>query len=406
VRTSKTVSGDATQYVLDLAATLPVVISDTEAVYLYGLDILAQQQAGRQYYFHDGLGSVRQMLDSTGEVQTNYAYDPFGVPVVAGDASNPYQFTGEAWDEEVELLYLRARYYRPEVGRFITKDPWSGDRLRPGTLNGYPYVYSNPVNLTDPGGLDFLGPGQACPNCAQQTHTPDVELRVPAISEMALVVLLPHDSSLMWNPRVVYADWLNYQKHGYSKRASLGLAELLLVSWFFPVPQEHYSFGPEYSLTQDVRHDSAIMWFKQRWAQTDPPFKVPFRLPHERDPRSGTWESQLLGWMILAQENLELGQCVLGRGSDTAVGSVDPVGGILGSFDIIEVKWAGIGVVRFEVHNTTDRPSATRFPGMNDWMLEAVPRTLTNVLAGDWWGTTVYQHFYWEEPHPLGLRRY
>jgi uncharacterized protein RhaS with RHS repeats len=97
-------------YVLDLAATLPVVVSDTEAVYLYGLDILAQQQAERQYYFHDGLGSVRQLLDSTGEVETNYAYDPFGVPVVVGDATNPYQFTGEAWDEEVELLYLRARY--------------------------------------------------------------------------------------------------------------------------------------------------------------------------------------------------------------------------------------------------------------------------------------------------------
>ena len=38
---------DTTQYILDLAATLPVVISDTEAVYLYGLDIIAQQQLER-----------------------------------------------------------------------------------------------------------------------------------------------------------------------------------------------------------------------------------------------------------------------------------------------------------------------------------------------------------------------
>jgi YD repeat-containing protein len=89
IRTSKTVAGDTTQYALDLAATLPVVVSDTEAVYLYGLDIIAQQevlrqgsgQAPRLYYVHDGLGSVRQLLDSTGEVQTNYAYDPFGVPL-------------------------------------------------------------------------------------------------------------------------------------------------------------------------------------------------------------------------------------------------------------------------------------------------------------------------------------
>jgi len=57
VRSSKTVSGDATQYVLDLAATLPVVVSDTEAVHLYGLDIIAQQQSERLDYVHACLGS-------------------------------------------------------------------------------------------------------------------------------------------------------------------------------------------------------------------------------------------------------------------------------------------------------------------------------------------------------------
>jgi hypothetical protein len=77
-------------------ATLPVVISDTEAVYLYGLDIIAQQQSERLYYVHDGLGSVRQLVDTTGEIQTNYAYDPFGVPLVGGEVYNPYEFTGEA----------------------------------------------------------------------------------------------------------------------------------------------------------------------------------------------------------------------------------------------------------------------------------------------------------------------
>jgi RHS repeat-associated protein len=73
--------------------------------------------------------------------------------VMGGDGSNPYQFTGEAWDAEVELLYLRARYYQPEVGRFVTKDPWAGDVWRPGTLNRYVYVRSNPVNVADPSGL-------------------------------------------------------------------------------------------------------------------------------------------------------------------------------------------------------------------------------------------------------------
>ena len=89
VRTSKTVAGDTTEYVLDLAATLPVVISDTEAVYLYGLDIIAQQQSERLYYVHDGLGSVRQLVDSAAQIETNYAYDPFGVPVGLAPSSCP-----------------------------------------------------------------------------------------------------------------------------------------------------------------------------------------------------------------------------------------------------------------------------------------------------------------------------
>jgi RHS repeat-associated protein len=158
VRTSKTVGGDTTDYVLDLMATLPVVISDTEAVYLYGLDVIAQQQAERLYYVHDGLGSVRQLVGTTGQIDTNYAYDPFGVPLVEGEVYNPYQYTGEAWDAEVELLYLRARYYQPEVGRFVTKDPWDGNLQQPATLNAFVYATNNPVNLVDPSGLNGPGP--------------------------------------------------------------------------------------------------------------------------------------------------------------------------------------------------------------------------------------------------------
>ncbi len=152
VRISKTVDAGTTQYVLDLAATLPVVISDTDAIYLYGLDTIAQQQAERQYYLHDGLGSVRQLADANGQIATNYAYDPFGVPLAGGSVPNPYRFTGEAWDAEVELLYLRARYYHPGMGRFVTRDPWMGDYSHPATLNPYVYVTNNPVSLVDPSG--------------------------------------------------------------------------------------------------------------------------------------------------------------------------------------------------------------------------------------------------------------
>ncbi|MGB3904006.1 MAG: RHS repeat-associated core domain-containing protein, partial [Anaerolineae bacterium] len=97
---------------------------------------------------------MRQLVDNTGQIAETYAYDPFGVPLASDTVPNPYRFTGEAWDAEVELLYLRARYYQPETGRFITKDPWAGDVRRPGTLNRYVYVGNNPVNMVDPSGLN------------------------------------------------------------------------------------------------------------------------------------------------------------------------------------------------------------------------------------------------------------
>jgi uncharacterized protein RhaS with RHS repeats len=100
VRVGKTIGAATTDYVLDLAATLPVVIGDTDALYLHGLDIIAEQLAGaeRYYHVHDGLGSVRQLLDSSGQIATRYAYDPFGVPLAGDGVPNPWQFTGEAWD--------------------------------------------------------------------------------------------------------------------------------------------------------------------------------------------------------------------------------------------------------------------------------------------------------------------
>jgi RHS repeat-associated protein len=167
LRVGKSAGAAASDYLVDLAATLPVAISDTNAVYLYGLDILAEQLAGagRYYYVHDGLGSVRQLVDSAGQIETRYAYDPFGVPLEGNGVPNPWQFTGEAWDAEVELLYLRARYYQPETGRFVTRDPWTPDAWRPVTLNPFAYASNNPGTYIDPTGLEGWGPGGTCPEC-------------------------------------------------------------------------------------------------------------------------------------------------------------------------------------------------------------------------------------------------
>jgi RHS repeat-associated protein len=159
-RVGKSANGQATDYLLDPVVPLPVVISDSAAVYLYGLDIIARQQGGTwSYYQHDGLGSVRQLSDPAGQAVQSYAYDPFGGILASnGAAQNPFQYTGEQWDSEAQLLYLRARYYSPSQGRFISKDPWPGSIWWPGTLNSYQYVLANPVRYVDPSGLTAPNP--------------------------------------------------------------------------------------------------------------------------------------------------------------------------------------------------------------------------------------------------------
>ncbi len=70
-----------------------------------------------------------------------------------GRIRQPYAFTGREYDKETGLYYYRARYYDPEIGRFISKDPFPGFLSYPQTLNLYPYVGNNPVNRVDPWGL-------------------------------------------------------------------------------------------------------------------------------------------------------------------------------------------------------------------------------------------------------------
>ena len=156
-RVRKTVDGVTTHYVLDPAAGLTQVLQETTngqtTSYLYGHDLLAQYDSGTwAYHVNDGLGSVRQLADPMGQVVQGYSFSPFGVPL-GESGGDPYGYTGEQWDGEAEVLYLRARMYQPEMGRFISSDPWPGDMSSPQSLNRYSYVENDPINATDPSGL-------------------------------------------------------------------------------------------------------------------------------------------------------------------------------------------------------------------------------------------------------------
>ncbi|MCL5281599.1 MAG: hypothetical protein M1376_17005, partial [Planctomycetes bacterium] len=106
------------------------------------------------YYYHfDGLGSVVGLTNASGNTVEVYEYDVYG-RVGATDANHPNRimFTGREYDKETGLYYYRARYYNPQIGRFLQTDPVGYG----AGMNLYRYCANNPLNLTDPSGLEWI----------------------------------------------------------------------------------------------------------------------------------------------------------------------------------------------------------------------------------------------------------
>ena len=101
------------------------------------------------YYHYDGLGSITMLTDSAETVVNTYTYEDYGsIHSESETVRNNYKYTGREHDSKTGLYYHRLRYYQPDVGRFITKDPL-------GMIQGpnlYVYVEDNPVNFVDPFG--------------------------------------------------------------------------------------------------------------------------------------------------------------------------------------------------------------------------------------------------------------
>jgi RHS repeat-associated protein len=90
------------------------------------------------------------LTDSSGALPTQYTYEPFGNTTVSGSTNaNPYQYTGRE-NDGTGLYYYRARYYHPQLQRFISEDPL---RLGGGDPNFYAYAGNDPFNQKDPFGL-------------------------------------------------------------------------------------------------------------------------------------------------------------------------------------------------------------------------------------------------------------
>jgi RHS repeat-associated protein len=109
--------------------------------------------SGTHYYVLDALGSIVALTDSTGAVVGRYSYEPYGKATFSGTVASNFQFASGYTDARTGLVKFGARYYDPSLGRWTQQDPFTGHVANPKTLNRYAYAGCDPVNTTDPRGL-------------------------------------------------------------------------------------------------------------------------------------------------------------------------------------------------------------------------------------------------------------
>ena len=108
------------------------------------------------FYTKDHLGSIREMIDSSGTIQARYSYDPYGRRTkISGSLDCDFGFTGHYYHATSGLCLALFRAYDPNLGRWINRDP-SGEG---SGLNLYAYCADNPINLIDQSGLCADGGG-------------------------------------------------------------------------------------------------------------------------------------------------------------------------------------------------------------------------------------------------------
>ncbi len=123
-----------------------------------------------QYYDYNDLGSLAETTTTTGTAANSYSYDAFGnlLTPQSGSDTNRYLFSSKELDSRSGLQYFGARYYDPEIGRWLTPDPL-GLKIGPKVVkyakkvgapfsnnpfvNLYSYVNNNPINYIDAWGL-------------------------------------------------------------------------------------------------------------------------------------------------------------------------------------------------------------------------------------------------------------
>jgi len=153
-RLQQTVNGAPENYTLDLVAGLTQLLEDGTKSYLYGVELIEEENIkGRSYLLSDAIGTVRQLAAENHTLSLTKSYAPFGeLYKSSGRFNTNYGFTGELHDN-TGLVFLRTRYYEPTWGIFLSKDISGGIGLTPFSQHSWAYAQANPIRYSDPSGM-------------------------------------------------------------------------------------------------------------------------------------------------------------------------------------------------------------------------------------------------------------
>jgi RHS repeat-associated protein len=162
-RVSRTRNGTTTKHLWNPVGGLPNLSVDLDAAdtpqrfYIYGNGLIGQIDASNVVHYNhfDLTGNTLALTDSGGTISDRYAYTPFGDTTVQGTTVNPFKFNGRfgVTDDGNGLVHMRARYYQPGVGRFLSLDALAGNFADPSSLNRYGFVAGDPLMSVDPSGM-------------------------------------------------------------------------------------------------------------------------------------------------------------------------------------------------------------------------------------------------------------
>jgi len=147
--------------------------------YTWANGLLSQQDTtGYSAVLADGLGSVRALANTQGQIVGSFAYDTFGNAqgTAGGTVTTNFHFAGEQTDPATGLINLRARSYDPRAGRFVSRDSLIQAGSGTQAFHRYAYVGNNPSRLTDPTGHGSCEP-QVISTPSFFGHSVEVPLR-------------------------------------------------------------------------------------------------------------------------------------------------------------------------------------------------------------------------------------